>query len=384
MIEERPDKEAILHARAEPLRVLHCMWGGSIGGAERAVYLLVREQMRDPTLAPALLYAQPGGPYWQRAQELGCPVVTANLKHGRSLASVGKIARAMRAFDIHHFHSAEPLLMLGSVRCKGVRRVYTHRGGITHYPLRKRAQYAVTGALLRNSFHAFSGNTRHATTCAAQILRMKADDFEVTYNGLDFDLLEPQRAEHEVRAEIGIPESAFVVGTAAHLRPWKRIDVLIRAIVEVDDPAVRLLILGDGPDRGRLESLAAQVEPGGRIVFAGAKTDVADYLNAMDAFCLPSMALESFGNAAVEAMALGLPTIVFADGGGLTEHVQNGATGLVVGSEAELVIALRRLITDPDVATRLGEAGRAAVRARYTPPRAARAYRSLYAAAYES
>ena len=47
---------------------------------------------------------------------------------------------------------------------------------------------------------------------------------------------------------------------------------------------------------------------------------IADYVQVMDAFCLPSTGLESFGNAAVEAMALGVPTVVFADGGGLVEH----------------------------------------------------------------
>ena len=63
---------------------------------------------------------------------------------------------------------------------------------------------------------------------------------------------------------------------------------------------------------------------------------MASYLQVMDVFCLPSTALESFGNAAVEAMAAGLPTVVFADGGGLVEHIDDGQTGFVVADQKEL------------------------------------------------
>ena len=61
----------------------------------------------------------------------------------------------------------------------------------------------------------------------------------------------------------------------------------------------------------------------------------------MDVFALPSGPEESFGNAAVEAMGVGLPTVVFADGGGLVEHVIDGETGFVVRDQAEFVQRLR-------------------------------------------
>jgi glycosyltransferase involved in cell wall biosynthesis len=372
------EENAVAGANGRPLRILHCMWNGWIGGAERAVYLLVREQLRDPSLEPALLYAQPDGPYWERAEELGCPVIGVGVRNGRSISRINEIARAMRGFDVHHFHSAEPLLMLGSLRSGEVRRVYTHRGGITDYPRRKRMQYALTGALLKRSFHGFSGNTRHAGVCAARLFRMDDIGFQVTYNGLEFDLLEPSRSRRDVRAELGLPEQCFVLGTAAHLRSWKRIDRLIRALVQLDDPSVRLLVLGDGPDRPRLEAIANDSGASSRVVFAGPKTDVADYLSAMDAFALPSTGLESFGNAAVEAMSMGLPTIVAADGGGLAEHVDDGVTGFVVGDDQELVERLRELVGDRGRAAEIGAAGRSVVRKRYTPARAARAYRKLY------
>src|SRR4051812_20808848 len=107
-------------ATGRPLRVLHCVTHGQVGGAERAVHLLVREQLKDAGLAPALLFAQRGGPYWEEAQHLGCPIITLDLPSGRAVGRIRKAAAAMKPFDLHHFQSAEPVVMLASARCTGV------------------------------------------------------------------------------------------------------------------------------------------------------------------------------------------------------------------------------------------------------------------------
>jgi glycosyltransferase involved in cell wall biosynthesis len=366
-----------------PLRVLHCLWNGEVGGAERAVHLLVREQMRDPALAPALLFAQGRGAYWEKAKRLGCPVMALDLPNGRTVTCLGETAAAMRPFDLHHFHSAEPLLMLASTRCSGVRRVYTHRGGSTRYAAGKRLQYSVTGLLLRRRFHGFSGNTAHAARFAAELYRMDPDRFKVTYNGLEFDLLEPARQADAIRGELGLRSSDFVLGTAAHLKPWKRIDKLLLAAAELEDPDFRILIVGDGPELRRLQALADELRVTDSVIFAGTQLHVGDYLQVMDAFCLPSTSLESFGNAAVEAMAMGVPSIVFADGGGMLEHIENGVTGFVATDQADLERLLRRLIEDRELARRLGASGKKSMRQRYTPEAAARRYRRLYVSALD-
>jgi glycosyltransferase involved in cell wall biosynthesis len=101
----------------------------------------------------------------------------------------------------------------------------------------------------------------------------------------------------------------------------------------------------------------------------------------MDVFCLPSTGLESFGNAAVEAMAAGLPTVVFADGGGLVEHVDDGETGFIVADQHELEATLGRLLSDVELRRRTGEQARRVVRRRYSVAHAAVAYQGLYGSA---
>ncbi len=361
------------------LSVLHCVWSGHVGGAQRAVYQLVREQLRDGSVTPAVLFAQGVGPYWERMVALGCPTFDAGLANGRAVARIGAIAEQMRPFDLVHCHAAEPLFILASLRCRGQLRVFTQRGGLAaSYPARKRVRYAVTGMVLRRSFHGLSGNTAHGARAAGQLFGIEPSRFAVTYNGTEFDLLEPTRPREDVRAELGLPPDSFVLGTASTLKGWKRVDRLVHALADVERPELRLVVVGDGDERSRLEELVDRLGVRSRTVFTGLRSEVADIVNCMDAFCLPSNGRESYGNAAVEAMGLGVPTIVFADGGGTTEHIETGTTGFIVEDDAELHSTLIRLLDDPALRASVGAAGRAAVRQRYTPAAAARRYEQLY------
>jgi glycosyltransferase involved in cell wall biosynthesis len=363
-------------SRAAPIRVLHCIWNGETGGAERSVLQLAKAQMSDPETSPGLLFAQGRGPYWQWAQELGCFVATLDLPSGRSPAAIRRAAAVMRHFSIHHFHSAEPTLMMGSGRCRDVGRVYTHRGGKINYPLRKKVRYKVTGRILRRYFQGFSGNTRHAASSGAELLGIAPERFAVTYNGLDFAKLEPTRPAADVRAEFGLGPEDFVVGSAANLRPLKRIERLLEAAHELE--CLRVLVLGDGPDMPRLQAIARDLGVQPRVVFAGMRGHVGNDLQVMDAFCLPSGQDESFGNAAVEAMAVGIPTIVFSDSPGLTEHMLPGRTGFVVRDQLELRDQLMTLVENRELGRSIGAAGRAAVRERYSMGGAVSEYKRLY------
>jgi glycosyltransferase involved in cell wall biosynthesis len=346
------------------------------------VYQLVGEQRRDPDLEPAVLFAHAGGPFAEAIEALGCTVLQPQIAHGYSALSVPSLTRQMRGFDVHHFHGAEPLVMSASLGCRGALRIYTQRAGVAgRPPIKKRIRYAITGAILRRRFHGVSGNTRYAVDCAASLYGLDPQHSHVTYNGFEFGLLEPVRPPEQVRDELGLDEGDFVLGTAANLKHWKRIDRLLDLLAAIDEPRLRLVIVGDGEAREALEARAAELGVAERVAFTGLQLQVGDYLQVMDAFCLPSTSRETFGNAAVEAMSAGLPTIVFADGGGMVEHIEPGDTGFVVADEAELAQVVRRLLAEPELGQRIGARGRAAARDRYTVEAAARGYKRLYDAA---
>jgi glycosyltransferase involved in cell wall biosynthesis len=186
-------------------------------------------------------------------------------------------------------------------------------------------------------------------------------------------------AKEVVARHHGVPSDGRpVIGTSANLRAWKRIDLLLQACAQIKDLSFAVLIVGDGPDRGRLEGLTDHLCLRPRTIFPGKQEHVADYLNLMDIFVLPSNSEESFGNSVVEAMAMGLPSIIFRDGGGLNEHVKEGRTGFAVQTTDELAERLRQLIANPALRQRLGRAASASVRAKYGLEVMTRRYDALY------
>lgn len=364
------------------MKVLHVLWHGQIGGAERAVYQLCRAQQQYSEFKPTMAYGKADGYYADQLEKEGIKVLNLRLRRGSDVLRLPSVRRAIRSFPIHHFHGAEWVPMLASACSPGVTRVYTHRGGAANYPFQQALRYRAAGVILRACFHGFSGNTHRACVSGPQVLALPRSGWEVTYNGLDFSLLKAREPQAVIAQRHGIRLAGqVVIGTSANLRGWKRIDLLLRACTQIRDLPFTLLIVGDGPDRSRLENMAEALGLRDQAVFTGRQEHVADYLAVMDIFVLPSNSEESFGNSVVEAMAMGLPSLVFRDGGGLTEHVEDGRSGFVVGCVEDLALRLRQLMADPTLRKRLGEEGSVAVRKRYSIEAMVGRYDRLYKAA---
>ena len=357
--------------------VLHVLSKGHIGGAERAVFQLAGHQQRQGDRQVALGFAQASGPYAELARDSGLRIVDFHLSSGRDLLALARARKLFGQFDIHHFHVAEPVLMLASIASPGAQRVYTHRGGVTTYEGRRVWRYRAAGRLLAR-FDAVTG-TAQAAAAAQLAFGICSREVAPTFNGLDFSLLEGSGgARDRLRAEHGVAPGTVIVGTAASLRAWKRIDWLIDAAAGLCAQDCVVWIVGDGPDRRRLEELAARSPAGDRVRFMGMQLDIADWLRCLDVFVLPSGPVESFGNAVVEAMACNLPAVVSADCPAHLQHVRDGSTGVVVRDADELAECLRELVADPQLRARLGAAATAFVRRNYTMTRAAESFEAVY------
>ena len=190
----------------------------------------------------------------------------------------------------------------------------------------------------------------------------------------------PEGAPGDLRAELGLPRDARIVGTVAQLRPQKALDVLLDAVARVAErvPAVRLVIAGDGPSRAELEQLAsARPELRGRVHFLGTRQDLATLLGAFDAAAMSSD-FEGMPLFAFEAMAHDVP-LVATSVGALPDIVENGRSGLLVAPRdpRALADALTLVLESPERASALAAAGRERV-AEYTLARAAERFAALY------
>lgn len=181
----------------------------------------------------------------------------------------------------------------------------------------------------------------------------------VVYNGIDLTAV-PSVAAGELRTRLGIAPDACVIGTVCSLIPLKRVELLIEAVARLRLAATRplcCLIVGDGPELPRLQSLAGAQGLSDACLFAGFQPDALSYIGAMDIFVLAS-AQEGLPRTILEAMLLGKP-VVASDVTGSRELVMNGETGrlFLSGDAAALADCLRELMHDADLRARMGAAG---------------------------
>jgi len=195
-----------------------------------------------------------------------------------------------------------------------------------------------------------------------QLARESAIPLEHTTSvrtGIDLSVYAP-RPRAACRAALGIDERP-AVGILATLRDWKGHDYLLDAWAGLGDrfPNWQLLVIGDGPQRARLERRSVDEALSRRVRFVGNQDDVPTWLSSLDLFVLPSYGDEGVPQAIMQAMACGLP-VVSTPVGAIAEAVQHERTGIVVEprNASALAEALARLMGTPSLRQRMGEAGR--------------------------
>jgi glycosyltransferase involved in cell wall biosynthesis len=208
---------------------------------------------------------------------------------------------------------------------------------------------------------------------------------------LGIELEERVRPQDDGRAEtrryLGVPADRFVVGWVGRMTAVKRTDDVLESFRRLREGGVdaSLWLVGDGPDRGRLERRASELGVIRDTLFLGYQEDVAPYYAAFDALVLPS-ANEGTPVSVIEALAAKTP-VVATRVGGVPDVVREGEEGFLVdaGDTEELAERLTRLARDPDLRRRLGESGRDRVLKRYAVERLLddidRLYRELLTAA---
>jgi len=175
----------------------------------------------------------------------------------------------------------------------------------------------------------------------------------VVERGIDKTLFNPQRRSDELRAQLGIHPEQLLVTLVSRMAQEKNLDLAFAAFRAIQNlmPDARFLVVGDGPDRARLQAQ----HPDCLFVGMQTKEALATHYASGDLFIYPSTS-ETFGNVVIEAMASGLPVVTF-DYAAAHQHIrhqENGWSVLLHDKEAFIQAAVQ-LALDPQLRQRLGQ-----------------------------
>jgi glycosyltransferase involved in cell wall biosynthesis len=190
------------------------------------------------------------------------------------------------------------------------------------------------------------------------------DRSEHIYNGVDPTVFSPSvefdRAK-QFREEIGVPYDATLIGSVGRFAPEKNFEMAIEGVGRLAERGrcAYLVLIGDGRERQNLEREAKRRGLSDRIIMPGVLDDVRPAISAFDIFVLPSRAVETFSNAALEAMAMARP-VVLSNIGGAAEMVEHDESGYLfeVGNVDMFTDILIRLYDLPAERDRIGHAAR--------------------------
>lgn len=366
------------------LRILHGILSLDVGGLERIVLDLARRGIGRGHTVMALCLEQPGTLAGQ-LEAMGIAVMSLNKAPGITPELVDKIECVLADFkpDVIHTHQVGPLWYIGRAAARlGIPIVHTEhidnvsktRGIWKKIKCRalwwRAAKYADRFCCVSEDI---AKSVRRWGTVPGKKLA-------VVLNGIDADVYTGRVESLALRRSLGIPDGAKVIGSVGRLNEVKRQDLLVRAVAKLrpQHPSVRLLLIGDGPEKENLVRLTETLGIGEAVVFAGYQSAPQQFLLCMDLFALSSR-LEGLPLALLEAWAAGLP-VVSSDVGGIPKVIVPGINGLLFpnGDLDLLISCLERILADQDFASALGRAGRETVLKSFTLDRMSDQYEQCY------
>jgi glycosyltransferase involved in cell wall biosynthesis len=300
-------------------------------------------------------------------------------RDGRALAELVRLTRSFRP-EIVHTHTAKAGFLARQAALIGARSgsrpalVHTYHGHVLegYFGPAKTALYRTLERSLAKRTDVLVGVSRATVDDLVRLGVAPRERFRVIPLGLDLERYAriDGAARLAARRELGVGGSEVAVVFVGRVVPIKRLDVLLRAIADAAQSfePLRLLVVGDGSDRPRLERLAAELGVSGRVDFLGYRRDLRPAFAAADIAALSSDN-EGTPVSLIEAGAAGLPAVA-TDVGGVSEVVTPQTGELVAnGNRRALAAALARFGADQELRARAGAAAREHVLAKYSADR---------------
>ena len=346
-------------------RIAHVITNAdSFGGAQRNTLLTLKGLVRDRYQAE--LVCGPGSRLIEEAKAIGVPVHVIPalirqvnpIRDARAFLQLCRLFRD-REYRIVHTHSAKAGL-IGRMAAWWARvPVIVHTFHSIPFEmngnLRSRLYIAVEQLV---------GSVTHRAACVGEAFRQEFLHWQIVppeklitiYSGIDFSSYVARRPVIDVKRQLGLEDACPILGCIGRLSEQKAQHYLIEAVALLKDkhPQIKLLLVGEGNLRSRLERQVQNLGLCANVSLLGERNDIADLLNVFDVYVMSSR-WEGVGRALTEAMYWGLPVVATAVNGA-KELILHEETGLVVPTQdpQAMAAAIDRLVSDHELAKRLG------------------------------
>ena len=331
----------------------------------------------------AALVAHPDGELRRRAEE-GLDLIPIAPRTELDLTAAWRLARVVKrlAPDVIHAHDPHGIAMASLALSLGASSA-AKNGRLPGLVAARRVDFHLKG----NSLSRWKHRQVDCFIAASDAIRLillgdgvPAERTITVHEGIDVDHVKSAPAVN-VHAAFWLPHHAPVVGSVAALVPHKGQRHLIEAarLVVREVPDARFIILGEGELREQLERQIREHHLEKHVFLPGFRTDVVGCIKGFDVFAMSSVT-EGLGTSLLDAMACSKP-IVATNVGGIPEVVMDGDTGLLVAPRDHTAMAggIVRLLADEGLRARMGQAGFARVRDRFTVERMISETAAVYA-----
>jgi glycosyltransferase involved in cell wall biosynthesis len=366
-------------------RILFVITSTHVGGAEKVLFE-VAKHLKERGVALQVCVLKERGAYAAKLESVGVPVCSLGIGESKGIRGIlacvtglPRLIKVIRRFKpqiVHAFLFRANLLARLAAPLSGVpinissiRTIENQR--LHYFAIDRWTSFLVTR-------HVAVSQKVKQITCRRS--RIADGQVSVIRNGVQIEEVGATPALGVAKSVQCNARDGLVCGTVARLDPQKGLSFLLRgfAILAREFPSLKLLFVGEGPERFSLQCLATELNLSNRVCFTGLAANPFEYLRQMDVFVLPSLC-EGLPNALLEAMSIGVP-VVASRVGGVDEAVQDQESGLLIppGSSEAIADAVRFVLTHPDRAEQMAVASRARIREKFSLNGMLKEYDALY------
>jgi sugar transferase (PEP-CTERM/EpsH1 system associated) len=367
------------------IKILHVLHSFNMGGLENGVVNLINNSDKNIFDHEICCVTKSGNAALRLKNCI--PVYEMHKQEGNDWRLLPKLARLMKNIKPDIVHTRNWGTVDGIVAAKFARIgavVHGEHGWNMDDPAGQNIRRRIARRLLSGIVNHFVAVSEDIKQWMINSIGIRNTKVSKILNGVETDKFYP-RDNIGIRNSLGFSSEDIVIGTIGRLDPIKDQHLLLQAFSRLkhEQKKLRLLLVGDGPEKRNLESVRKRLPIGDRVLFLGERDDVDKILSAFDFFVLPSRN-EGISNTILEAMATGLPVIA-TDVGGNPELVKHGCTGLLFppGDCEALVNALNFYIEqNPHMIEIHGRNARERVIREFSLKRMVKEYETLYKSLY--